>query len=630
MRADKLAVVYHLLSDPRKANIDADVELDVLRQRSYYSCIRGTGFESGDPRMPLTRKPTRKQLSERKMDSIRIRNLRSLSDTGVIEIKPLTVLVGKNSAGKSTFLRSFPLLRQSSEQKTINDILWFGDYVDFGSFSESVNRGEILKPERKEISFEFVFPQSVNDMINSRFYANRHGPDVELIQVCKFQLRQITETNDPQADVYSEYVVEIDGNIASLTVDQDLVIKNFVINGENITAGAKDVRLVRQKDLLPSLMWTSGLRDEWEKRIFKILRTLVHHNVSSKRIEAAVSRTYYGPDPFVIKQLLGAELGETFAQNVVQTGRAEEKVSQICRLLFAVDFARIFESINLVLSSTFSNVRYITPLRASAERYYRLQGLAVDEIAPNGENLAMYLKSLSDNEANEFAEWTKEYMGFAVRVESHAGHVSIVIDDPKEGTRVNLADVGFGYSQVIPILAQIWQIQRSRTKRGLTNRLINYERRPIFFLIEQPELHLHPKMQGRLAELFVRSSNVARGMGIDLRIIIETHSETIIAKFGQLVSLENATERAALERESAEVNQSSETEVERISVPMHIREVHQGLAISAHSNFSEETIGIYLFGARSDGKSGTEIIKSGFNKDGLLLDWPYDFFDGVQ
>ena len=68
------------------------------------------------------------------MIKLRIRNLRSLEDTGPIELRPLTLLVGKNSSGKSTLLRVLPLLRQSIEVDTAGPLLWFGRYVDFGSF----------------------------------------------------------------------------------------------------------------------------------------------------------------------------------------------------------------------------------------------------------------------------------------------------------------------------------------------------------------------------------------------------------------------------------------------------------------------------------------------------------------
>ncbi len=63
------------------------------------------------------------------MDAIRIENLRSLGDTGLVQLRPITLLVGQNSSGKSTFLRSFPLLRQSVDANVSGPILWWGDLV---------------------------------------------------------------------------------------------------------------------------------------------------------------------------------------------------------------------------------------------------------------------------------------------------------------------------------------------------------------------------------------------------------------------------------------------------------------------------------------------------------------------
>ena len=72
---------------------------------------------------------------------IQIKNFRSLKDTGMQTLSPITLLVGENSSGKSTFLRAFPLLKQSISKRTSGPILWAGDvddYVDFGSFEETV------------------------------------------------------------------------------------------------------------------------------------------------------------------------------------------------------------------------------------------------------------------------------------------------------------------------------------------------------------------------------------------------------------------------------------------------------------------------------------------------------------
>lgn len=74
------------------------------------------------------------------INQLRIRNLRSLQDTEVVEIRPIMILLGANSSGKSTFLRSFPLFTQSVNKKLRGPISWFDSaYVDFGDFKTAMN-----------------------------------------------------------------------------------------------------------------------------------------------------------------------------------------------------------------------------------------------------------------------------------------------------------------------------------------------------------------------------------------------------------------------------------------------------------------------------------------------------------
>src|ERR1700682_5719018 len=76
------------------------------------------------------------------MISFGLKNLRRLVSVPPVEIKPITLLVGRNSSGKSSFLRAFPLVRQSLMTKTSSPILWFGDFVDLGSFEGAVIEGK--------------------------------------------------------------------------------------------------------------------------------------------------------------------------------------------------------------------------------------------------------------------------------------------------------------------------------------------------------------------------------------------------------------------------------------------------------------------------------------------------------
>ena len=99
--------------------------------------------------------------------AIRIENLRSLKDTGFIQIKPLTILLGANSSGKSTFLRSFLLFAQSVNKKLRGPISWFDDaMVDFGDFQTAVNRE--AKEKGDTIRFSYKMDNTKDE--DARFY----------------------------------------------------------------------------------------------------------------------------------------------------------------------------------------------------------------------------------------------------------------------------------------------------------------------------------------------------------------------------------------------------------------------------------------------------------------------------
>ncbi|MNQ86333.1 hypothetical protein D3C85_1015240 [compost metagenome] len=159
-------------------------------------------------------------------------------------------------------------------------------------------------------------------------------------------------------------------------------------------------------------------------------------------------------------------------------------------------------------------------------------------------------------------------MGFAVLSKGSEGHVSIVISE-KDKKQVNMADTGFGFSQVVPILAQIWKSTRPDNRsKGIS-----------FYVVEQPELHLHPKMQAKLADILI--SAIKQGQNKKIKLVIETHSETFINQLGKAID---------------------------------------------KSLITPEDVGIYLFDKNeSDGK--TTITESSFDSQGFLTKWPYGFFD---
>ena len=84
------------------------------------------------------------------------------------------------------------------------------------------------------------------------------------------------------------------------------------------------------------------------------------------------------------------------------------------------------------------------------------------------------------------------------------------------GPKANINDVGYGVSQILPILVQILNPSISK----------NAQRDPMqsfFSLLQQPEIHLHPKAQAELSSLLVKLANKG-----DQSFIVETHSDYMI------------------------------------------------------------------------------------------------------
>lgn len=222
----------------------------------------------------------------------------------------------------------------------------------------------------------------------------------------------------------------------------------------------------------------------------------------------------------------------------------------------------------------------MAPFRAEASRYYRSQGLQVDDIDPYGRNLQEFISSLTKVQLDDYNSFLEKVLKIKVSVKSSVGHYSIMLND--RGHQVNMTDVGFGYSQVLPILTKLWY---AHSKQKLNR--YRYSNQYILnnvTLIEQPELHLHPAMQAIVADALVDFMNFVPQLdGHELRdiLIVETHSQTIINRIGR-----------------------------------RIRE----------STISPDDVNVLLF-QRDSFNADSEIRIARFNEKGQLTNWPFGFFD---
>ena len=469
------------------------------------------------------------------MDAIRLQNLRSIKDTEYITIKKMNILLGKNSSGKSTFLRTFPLLKQSVKNSLRGPLLWFdSSSVDFGDYDIAKNK--YVDPNEK-IKFGFRF--SFGKLKERQSYRDHYYRQSFMTSVFFKDLSlEISIAKDAKGTYINNITLLIDSNNISLYSkgrNENLVVKvdNKIVNDKfNIKW---DYSL--SHSIIPS--FTSTKNDSvfnFQSNLFEMFLSFIKSN-SDKRLKNGdkifqLFTKMNGIDKFAILEYLkNQNIIPSFAKKIENWTVETPSFLEIYNLWLLIQIPPILKLIDDQIQSFFSNSSYIAPTRAEAMRFYRNQELEVSEVDAYGKNLQEFISSLNDRDISDFYDFTLKTLGVKVFVSSSMSHHSINIES-KEDESFNLADVGFGYSQILPIITKLWYASR---KKPIT-RYWKYDLQTACVVIEQPELHLHPAMQAKVADAFIETLKIAKKNDIDLRLVIETHSPTIVNRIGRRIA----------------------------------------------------------------------------------------------
>ena len=523
------------------------------------------------------------------MSAIRVFNLRSLRDTGFIDLKKINILLGVNSSGKSTFLRSFPLLAQSIKRDLRNAISWFDDSsVDFGDYRSSKCA---FAAEADCIGFEYRLesPRQAYHYLLFSKYGRRIGQNLS---------DGITVRIDYADDDFGTYLKSVQFDLNSIQYHVSVNHRNsalhFGVNGADVDelvtmrySEANHRGIIpeividfpqRQQGFSPEIdeisdLYASQLRIALMRYCSKKLR-------NDSRLQEIIDNWSYDKKRFLL--FLQNEVSISSFKNKARKWSIEDPafVSLYNKVALVYCFA-LFPTINEELTSFYRNCGYIAPIRAEANRYYRNQGLQVEEVDAYGRNLQEFVSSLNDEQMESYNKFCENVLGVGVSVDPSGGLNSIMIKN-KSG-RYNLSDVGFGYSQILPIVTKLWYSSQLLSS-NMRLRLDSLSRT---FLIEQPELHLHPAMQAKIADAFIECSRpyaqtfMNREYKLNRCLILETHSAAIINRIGR-----------------------------------RVRE----------KKIAPEDINIIFFEKGPDGGE-TTIRQISFDEDGRLKNWPYGFFD---
>ena len=166
------------------------------------------------------------------------------------------------------------------------------------------------------------------------------------------------------------------------------------------------------------------------------------------------------------------------------------------------------------------SVNYLAPLRSAPERLYRLSSENDDSAGITGiqgefsANVLHYNEEVLDAVNLWFGQFEIPYKLDVVRLgeASLAGeYITIALTDKRTNTQVTLADVGYGINQILPVI-----IEGVASQEGA------------ILCVEQPEIHLHPRLQANIADLMI--DTIADEPGKRKQWIVETHSELLILR----------------------------------------------------------------------------------------------------
>jgi hypothetical protein len=208
----------------------------------------------------------------------------------------------------------------------------------------------------------------------------------------------------------------------------------------------------------------------------------------------------------------GIENGFCKVSGIVPSLIIYEDVMGKKRRICSSEFESVCKYVSLINKQNF---KYLKAFRV--DDFARTDGTGFGDVGTRGEYTAEVISQMWDSftdfkdiggKALKFSEgfdlWIKRMIGEQYKIRSKRidkNKYKVVVEEPEYGLEYELSQVGFGICQVLPILTMILESKKND-----------------LLLIENPEIHLHPKLQADISDLLVFALNNGR------RIIVETHS----------------------------------------------------------------------------------------------------------
>lgn len=391
--------------------------------------------------------------------SFHLQNFKAWRDTGRIPLAPLTVLFGANSAGKSSLGHWLLALKQTAQSTDRRRALHLGDdrsLVDLGTFQDTLHGHDLSRP--LDFSLRWSLPKGLT-------------------------------VTDPLTGQRSQ------GN--QLGLDCSLIAD---------AAGQPMVRGLRYRLL-------AGLAETLSVKLERQEGDRLDLSATGYRLVRTVGKPWPLEPP----------------EKFYRVGEAS--LARFQNAAFLSDFA-------LELESLLGRLFYLGPLREAPRRLYQWSGDTPEDTGMRGDYAVAAILAASARERalslgprrrqqpfEQVIAAALKRLGvidsFSVRpLAQGRKDYEVLVRTLGEGSEVMLTDVGFGVSQVLPVVVAAFYCPPHSV-----------------VWMEQPEIHLHPQVQANLADVFIDAIQAKEGgRARNVQLIIESHSEHMLNRLQRRIA----------------------------------------------------------------------------------------------
>ena len=495
-------------------------------------------------------------------------NFKAFAGPETISIRPITLIYGPNSSGKSSILQSLLLLKQTSEEAKNPETLLLtkGSLVDLGDYrifihqhdlSRSFSFKMILEPKkmRGEEESQLGSIASLLKLVTPQVLGCRivfqHADELSDVVLSSVELF-VGNESEPIATYRPKTLEEKNASFAFRTrFGRGRFSPSCYLMGDEINyrhsfwqawwdeSGAlfTSAALSGITDRLKSHQESLEEGDEWEPGEFSIRGTFSrsYRKLSRKELEEEIQSytklqqrlenytfekflsdfsTIYKDFSVSFRNFLPLASGILEANENSSPREIWESATSGEIMVSEPDLPLLTAHAGDLVQRMLENIIYIGPLRHYPERYHIFSGNLSEQVGKLGEKLPDLLYQHPEILTRVNAELDRFDLGYHLKMsllkdeDSNLNNVFAVRVVDKGSVSASIRDVGFGVSQVLPIIVQSL-LSRNKT-----------------LLIEQPEIHLHPALQAELGDVFIQSA-----LGEQQNtFILETHSEHLILR----------------------------------------------------------------------------------------------------